>query len=632
VFRTGINFVRVDVIVTDKSGNPVNNLEPADFEVTEEGKGQKVETFKLVELDGGLMPTADGPPRAIRTDSDEEVEAARDDVRLFAVFLDDYHVRFSSGVGGRQALSRFIETQLGPSDMVAVMHPLQPTAALRFSRNHDVIRRAIEQFKGRKFDYTPMNEMEEKYAYYPTEIVEKIRNEVSMGAIRALISRMGALKEGRKALLLLTEGYSNTLPPQMRNPVAAMGGLGNPQSNNPLAGQDDPNEFRAMAFGSFDMQMDLREIYAAANRSNVAIYPIDPRGLATGEFGIDENINGQLDRQYLNATTDTLRVLAEETDGRAIVNRNDLTIAMKQIVRDSSAYYLLGYTSTQNPADGKFHEIKVRVRRPGLTVRARRGYWALSRADMTRATAPAKPEPPKAVESALAAIATPPRSRLVRTWIGTGRGQNGKTAVTFVWEPTARPAGAGARGAEQPARVLLTAVGPDGAPIFRGRVDARATFDAPPGTIQLRMSVEGSGAEVLDSESREFTVPDLTSPQTALGTPQVFRARTAREFEQLKADGAATPTTSREFTRTERLLVRTAAYGPAGTAPALTARLLNRAGQPMRDLPVASAGPDLPPFVEVPLASLSPGEYLVEIAAAGDGGDAKALVGFRVTG
>ena len=75
---------------------------------------------------------------------------------------------------------------------------------------------------------------------------------------------------------------------------------------------------------------------------------------------------------------DTLRALAEKTDGRAIVNRNDLDVGMKQIMRDSSAYYLIGYNSSQAPTDGKFHEIKVRVKRPGVQVRARKGYWALT--------------------------------------------------------------------------------------------------------------------------------------------------------------------------------------------------------------------------------------------------------------
>src|ERR1700720_4012598 len=93
IFRAGINFVRVDVIVTDKNGNTVSDLKQTDFEVTEAGKAQTGEKLKRVDLDGGLIPGPDGPPRAIRTDNDEELEAAREDVRLFGLFLDDYHVR-----------------------------------------------------------------------------------------------------------------------------------------------------------------------------------------------------------------------------------------------------------------------------------------------------------------------------------------------------------------------------------------------------------------------------------------------------------------------------------------------------------------------------------------------------------
>src|SRR6185295_803927 len=191
VFRGGINCVRVDVIVSDKAGNPVSDLKMTDFEVTEDGKPQKVETFKLVELDGGLMPGPNGPPRAIRTDDDEQSEASREDVRLFGVFLDDYHVRQLASMSARQTISRFIETQLGPSDMVGVMYPLESIDSVRFTRNHAAVSKGIQQFLGRKFDYTPRNQIEEKYAYYPAETVEKIRNQVSLSAIEGLIIHMG---------------------------------------------------------------------------------------------------------------------------------------------------------------------------------------------------------------------------------------------------------------------------------------------------------------------------------------------------------------------------------------------------------------------------------------------------------
>ena len=92
----------------------------------------------------------------------------------------------------------------------------------------------------------------------------------------------------------------------------------------------------------------------------------------------------QTDRKHLRDALDTLRVLADNTDGRAIINRNDLATGMKQIIRDSSAYYLLGYNSTQAPTDGKFHEIKVKVKRQGVEVRARKGYWAYTAEDAAR--------------------------------------------------------------------------------------------------------------------------------------------------------------------------------------------------------------------------------------------------------
>ena len=97
----------------------------------------------------------------------------------------------------------------------------------------------------------------------------------------------------------------------------------------------------------------------------------------------------------MRASLDTLHELAENTDGRAIVDRNDLDVGMKQIMRDSSGYYLLGYNSTQAPTDGKFHSIKVNVKKKGLDVRARKGYWAYTPEDVkTASKETSKPEAP----------------------------------------------------------------------------------------------------------------------------------------------------------------------------------------------------------------------------------------------
>src|SRR5262245_27920475 len=468
VFRTGINFVRVDVIVSDKSGTSVADLKQSDFEVTEDGKPQAVETFKFIKLDGGTLPSPDGPPRAIRTDADEESEAAKDDVRLFAIFLDDYHVRKENSLRVREPLERWVQTQLGPSDMIGLMYPLESVFNVRMTRSHEAVVKGLDKFLGRKFDYTPLNDLERQYAYLPVETQEQIRVRVALSAIQGLIVHMGTLKEGRKSLVVVAEGWSNRLPGavQLANPTTGGGGIplgpgGNgiidPIGAAGLSGQQA--DFAA----TLDMEQLLRDVYDEANKNNVAIYTVDPRGLAVSEFDVsDGNVDPTTDRQYLNQTTDTLRTLAVETDGRAIVNRNDLVGGMKQIVRDVSAYYLIGYSSTIAPSDGKFHEIKVRVKRPGVQVRYRKGYWALTKEEVARSMAAPKPELPTAVKSALANVANSAasaRSRSIRTWIGTSRGENGKTKVTFVWEPLPRqPGDRPAANSDLPARVSVMAV------------------------------------------------------------------------------------------------------------------------------------------------------------------------------
>jgi VWFA-related protein len=640
----------VDVIVSDKNGANIADLKQSDFEITEDNKPQSIEAFKFIKLDGGRIPGPDGPPRAIRTDEDEEAEAAKDDVRLFAIFLDDYHVRRLASMGVRDPLTKFVETQLGPSDMIGLMYPLQSVLNLRMTRNHGAIIQGLQKFTGRKYDYTPMNDIEQQYANYPVETVERIRAKVSLSALKGLIIHMGTLKQGRKSLIVVSEGFTYMVPPQLRSPNAQMPAIGGVTG----AGADPITESRANFSATIDMQQDLRDVYDEANRQNVSLYPVDPRGLAVFEFDLSEpSVGNETDRQYLNATMDSLRTLAENTDGRAIVNRNDLAAGMQQIIRDSSAYYLLGYSSTVGAQDGKFHEIKVRLKRPGLQVRYRKGYWAFTPEDAARALAPPKPGPAPAVTAALANVASSTtRARIIRTWVGTSRGDNGKTRVTFVWEPTPRNAADRQVAAgEQPSRVSVMAVGQDGSPYFRGRVPdmavaslspsasgggsaapgqpSRVVFDAVPGKMQLRLSVEGNSG-VLDSEVREIDVPDLTGYKTALGTPALFRGRTPRDIQQLKADPQAVPATGREFSRTDRMFLRVAVYGAGG--PALSVHMLSRTGQTMNELPVTPAPtPGGDAVVDVPLAGLAPGEYIIEVKATGEGGEAKELIGFRLS-
>ncbi len=657
--RTGINYVSVDVIVTDKDGNPVLDLTQDDFAVAEDNKPQKIDTFTVVKIDEKASIET-GPPRAIKSDFDEEREAIRPDVRLFVILLDDYHVRRGNDISVRKPLIEFLQNQLAPADMVAIMYPLTPVTDLRFGRDRESAISAIQRFEGRKFDYQPRNSFEEQYAMYPASVVERIRNQISMTALTGAAVRMGGLREGRKSIIWVSEGFTAMLPSQLQDPVAAMPGFRNPNRGNASAPQaTDMQNLMASA----DLISEMDRAIAQVNRQNTSIYAVDPRGLAVFEYGINEGINIRQDATDLRTSIDSLHVMSNNTDGRAIVNRNDLASGMKQIMRDSSGYYLLGYNSSQAPTDGKFHAIKVNVKRRGLDVRARKGYWAYTVDDLARANAASKAEPPSVVKTALDGLAAPARDRFAHFWIGTARGENGNTRLTFVWEPA--PKVPGQREEDPVTNVALTAIA-GGRPIFRGRVPDKpaaappnstvvstpappagatppaatasaaagaggsASFEVAPGRLELRMVVEGSRGQVLDSVARELTIPDFTTVQLAFATPQVFRVRTIPELTALKAKPDAVPTSDRDFSRSDRLYIRATAYAPGGGTPTITARLLNRGGKSMADLPVqapAGRGPE----IELPLSALAAGEYLIELNAKTETGTAQEVIAFRVS-
>jgi VWFA-related protein len=643
--RSGINFVRVDVIVSDKDGNPVLDLKPEEFSISEDGKPQKVETFSVVKIDHASQ--IDAPtPLEIRSKFDEEREAARPEVRLFIILLDDYHVRRGNDMVVRKPLIDFIQNQLAPADMVAIMYPLTPVRDLTFTRNKDGLMRAVEKFEGRRFNYLPQNEFEERYAYYPAATVERIRNQVVMDALKGAAVKLGSMREGRKSVILVSEGFTNLLPPQLNDPVAAMPGLGNTARGRVDAQNTDRAEFMAAT----DMFSELQEIFVEMTRNNTSIYAVDPRGLAAFEYDINHGVGMQVDRKHLESSLDTLRALANNTDGRAIINRNDLAAGMKQIIRDSSGYYLLGYNSTQAPTDGKFHEIKVRVTRRGVDVRARKGYWAYTAADAARATTAPRPEAPPAITAALGSIAEPVRGRPARFWVGTSKGENGRTKLTFSWETVAPAPGENRAPDETAARVVLTAATQEGRTVYRGRVPedvpaaasadgaaaagtvvsagSHVSFEAPPGPMQLRMVVEGPRGQVLDSATRELTLPDFTKVEVAFGTPQVYKARTPREIQAIKKAPDALPTADRVFSRTDRLYIRVPAYGPGETMPAITTKLLNRSGEPMADIPMqTSTGIG---EIEFALSNLAPGDYILQLTAKTATGSAQEHIALRV--
>src|SRR5262245_9200131 len=143
------------------------------------------------------------------------------------------------------------------------------------------------------------------------------------------------------------------------------------------------------------------------------------------------------------------------------------------------------------------------------------------------------------------------------------------------------------------------------------------------------MAIEDAAARPLDTDVRDLVVDPMTAP-VALGTPEVFRARNARDLRAFMADPEAVPVAAREFSRTERLLIRVPAYSPDGQ-PKVTARLASRAGS-MRYIDVAPGPSDDRFQIDLPLAGLASGEYVIQLrVTTADAGEARADVSFKVT-
>ena len=586
--------VRVDVIASDTRGRIIENLKSTDFEITENASPQLIDGLQFVTIDKGRP--ADDELKPIRSEFDEQEEAVRDGTRLFALLLDEYHV--SSGehtTRVREALTSFVDRDLRPRDLVAVLKPLDSLLTIRVTRDRDLIRHAIETFGGRKGDYEPRNTFERNFIAGAPGRIDQVRAQVAISALNALVVHLGKLNDGRKSVLLVSEGFA-----------------------------------RAPRRRGYEGLPTVDSVVRSASRYNVSVYafnPKEPRDV-TESGGEDDRAVGDLD---------TLRAIADGTDGRAVADATRPDQPLRQMVADSTGYYLLTYRSTQ-PNDGKFREVEVRVNRTGVRLRARKGYWALWPDEALAAEMIAKASDP-ARAPVPGAVSMPWRSSpLIRPWFGVSRGERDKTRMTFVWEPAPRIPGDRSRIAP-PARIHLTATAPDGTELFRGFVcgagvsaceSPRAVFDVAPGRVRLQMSIEDSADQVIDSDVREISVRDLTGP-VALGTAEILRTRNAREFRAVDADPAAAPVAAREFSRTERLIVRFPAYAPDGN-PRVSVRLVNRVGQTLRDLPVTkTAGPDGRFQVDLALASLAPSEYFFELSAASAAGEAKDLIGFRVT-
>jgi VWFA-related protein len=667
---------------------------------------QSVATFEHI----SVRPAAPDEPRVDPRSTAEEKDLVADlHNRLFVLFLDTYHVtdptarhqpttrmpgsttegrpREKKPLGPRgidKAIVSFLERAIGPGDLVAAMSPEMDASRMVFSRRPDRFADWVGTAWARRFSWDdlepeeerwgvcyPPDEVGDPYGCYPGVFEEMVLRQHEMRTLQAIedtISRLGTLREGRKAVVLISEGWPMYRPNQhLARALPPVSTRGCPAGPPPLPGiyvgpggklQSglDPRNPQSVDLGAcnaarlrlslLDNESAYRRLLDRANRETVSFYPIDPRGLAVFDTPIDAvspigaRMGGVVDETgRLRGRLETLRNLASATDG-FVSESNDFNASMKRVADDLSEYYLLGYNSTNAKLDGKFRKITVRVKRPGVQVRARRGYLAATEAEMSIvATPPPPPDPAERLrETAFASLRAAPPNRVVRLTGGYEwrTSPDGAASGPTLWAV----AELGESAARQPewrdgGDGVITVTRADGNVVAsdRGRLSPASRTLAwssagqrlEAGEYLVAVTARAApGAEGTATDRMRVSLPPASANAAGPpGTPRVFRRSPS-------TGTAYVQTADSSFRRVDRLRVSVS----LGTEPAeLSARLLDRRGEALA-VPVTiesrqGEGQHLA-VADATLASLAPGDYLVQLTLGDGGTHHTVMLAFRI--
>mgnify|MGYP001584429707 FL=1 len=673
IFRGGANVVRVDVFAT-KNGEPVLDLKAEDFEVFEDGAPQVVDNFEHVQIQGGGPAETRVEPRNVR---ESNQMAADPRARLFVLFLDTNHVHRAASRNVMRPLTNLLTRLVGAEDMIAVMTPDMPASSVTFTRRTDKIADMLERnpWWGLREGLIKKDPVEQMYeACYPPEpgrstsaiaqeMIDRRREVQTLGAIEDLVRHLDGLREERKAILLVSEGWHLYRPnralaelQQPRMPGVFVGPNGRLTGSNPntpagMANSDCDRD--RMMLAQIDDERRFRNMLDEANRANASFYPIEPRGLVVFDTDLGPNppLSPEADLASLRIREEALRTIAEATDGVAVIDSNNIDAGLKRVVTDLSSYYLLGYTSTNSKLDGRFRSIKVRVKRPGIEIRARRGYLAATEKEMAAraaAVAPVVDEATTAVTRSIATLENFRNDAALRLavsagwWTPTGEPGSAKPtgsepALWILGEVDMRPRPGGddwSQGGEADVAITNAA----GETVVRYTVSMapnsgrflsrfpRTIEDVwlDPGSYAVKVRMKPAAGGLPSQDTARFDLPKAPAAGTfVLGQPIYFRRGSA-------AVAPDVPTADRRVRRTEKLAVQVSMSLPADRA---SAELLDRNGKPI-PLPVAATTVERDAVrwarAELSLAPLAAGDYVIRITIERGTDKIQMLAPFRI--
>jgi VWFA-related protein len=393
-FRSGAVLVEVAVLARDQAGRPVTDLTRADITVAEEGTPQEIVAFERISVPlfhASAGPAAAGPARDV---SSNETDAG---ARVFILVLDALHVAPNRNLDVRRYAKQFIEEYVGPSDLAAVISPGGAVSATEdFTSDKARLLAAVDNFTGTKLRSATVERNEEKTRFYdgvamhggkdPSDDERANRASSLTNTLEAIARHADRIEGRRKALLLFSEGID--------------------YDTGDVTGDAQRH--------ASDVIRAMERATGALMRSNVAMYTIDPRVLGTAQGDILETpiyepspgIAGGLSERGIqtefNASVRSLRDLAQATGGFLATDKG-LSRGFDQIARETSDYYVLGYTPAKPAKPGETRTLTVRTSRPGVTLTARKGYTVLPPVQRQGLAASA--------DDGMPAMGAPPRSR-----------------------------------------------------------------------------------------------------------------------------------------------------------------------------------------------------------------------------
>jgi len=370
-FRVQIELVTTDVIVRDSKGQFVADVAKDEFEVYEDGVKQDVASFELNR--GGRHTSLVAPPPAAAEEGILlPVSRPPSDVagRILIFFIDDLHLEFRNTARIRKLLEDMQKMLIHDGDMFAIQTTGPSSVAVDLTYDKKRFADAIKRISGSELKPSEIINGPEG-AEGPSEV--RYRAHVAFSTVNDLLLTLDQVRNRRKALIYVSDGYDFNPFEQARMGEDPNGFFEGRTGVNRADTEADPWQNQGKQFADADLVRELADLTRTANRANVTMYTIDPRGLV-GSPDLDEQVDPTEWNDYLHKSQDSLRVLAEQTGGIAVVNQNDFTKALQKIDADTSDYYMLGYYSKNPDPTKRYRAIDVKVTRPNMTVTARKGY------------------------------------------------------------------------------------------------------------------------------------------------------------------------------------------------------------------------------------------------------------------